>query len=89
MEAQRASADLAEFMGLGLQWDKQIRLGARVGPAGLEDASTIRMKDSTTATEEFQSGRLGPSDRYLTPRSHDSFRMRSGPGQVELEPTGR
>ena len=41
METQRASADLPEFMGLAwrLQWDKQIRIGARVGPAGLDEAS--------------------------------------------------
>ena len=40
MEAQRASADLPEFMGLAwrLRWDKQIRLGARVGPPGLKEA---------------------------------------------------
>ena len=44
------------------------------------------MKDSTTATEEFQSGRLGPSDRYPTPRRHDSSRMRSGTGQLEGDP---
>ena len=36
MEAQRASADLPELWDS--QWDTQIRLGARVGPAGLEEA---------------------------------------------------
>ena len=39
-DSQRASADLPEFMGLAcrLQWDKQVRLGVRVGPAGLQKA---------------------------------------------------
>ena len=85
MEAQRA-------LTCQNSWDKQMRLGARVGPAGWrkqEDASTIRVKDSTRATEEFWSGRLGPLDRYPTPRRHCSSRMRSGTGQVELESPGR
>ena len=40
MEAQKASADLPGCMGLAwrLQWNKQVRLGVRVGPAGLEEA---------------------------------------------------
>ena len=43
VDAQRASADLPGFMGLArrLQWKKQVRLGVRVGPAGLEKATRL------------------------------------------------
>ena len=39
-DAQKASADLPEYWALAwrLQWNKQVRLGVRVGPAGLEQA---------------------------------------------------
>ena len=43
-----------------------------------ESASTTKTRDSTTATEEFRPGRLGPLDRCLTPRHHGSSQMRSG-----------
>ena len=51
MQAQRSSADLPEFMGLAwrLQWDKQIRLGARVpgsGPAEEGPAEGVRRRAS-------------------------------------------
>ena len=59
MEAQRASADLPEFMGLGCDGTSKsdwVPGQARLASRKQQDASTIRMKGSTTATEEFQSG---------------------------------
>ena len=76
MEAQRASADLPEFMGLAwrLQWDKQIRLGARVGPAGLEEArrrfqnQDERFNDSNTGVPVRTTWAIGPIPYSTTPR---------------------
>ena len=94
MDAQRASADLPEFMDShggcnGTSKSDWVPLWARLVWRKQEDASTTRMKDSTTATEEFRSGRLGPSDRYPTPRHHGSSQMRSGTGREELGRPGR
>ena len=62
VDAQRASADLPEFMGLAwrLQWDNQVRLGVRVGPAGLEKART-RFQD--------QDERFNDSNREVSVRT--------------------
>ena len=76
MEAQRPSADLPEFMGLAwrLQWDKQIRLGARVGPAGLEKARKSfqnqdeRFNDSNTSVPVRTTWAIGPIPFSTTPR---------------------
>ena len=76
VEAQRASADLSEFMGLAwrLRWDKQIRLGARVGPAGLEEARRRfhnqdgRLNDSNCGVPVRTTWAIGPTPYSTTPR---------------------
>ena len=54
-----------------------------------ENASTTKTKGSMTATEECQSERLGPLDRYPTPRHRRSCRMLSGIGLEELARHGQ
>ena len=76
MEAQRVSADLPEFMGLAwrLQWDKQIRQGARVGLAGLEEArrrfhnQDERFNDSNRGVPVRTTWAIGPIPYSTTPR---------------------
>ena len=68
MDAQRASADLSEFMGIAwrLQWNKQVRLGVRVGPAGLEKArkrfhdQDERFNDSNRGVTVKTTWEIGP-----------------------------
>ena len=93
VDAQRASGDLPEFMGLALrlQWDKQVRLGARAGLAGLEEArkrfhnQDERFHDSDRGVPVRTTWAIGPTP---TRRRHDSSR-RSGTGREELERPGR
>ena len=76
MEAQRASADVPEFMGLAwrLQWDKQIRLGASLGPAGWEEArrrfhnQNERFNDSNRGVPVRTTWAIGPIPHSTTPR---------------------
>ena len=73
--AQKASADLPEFWGLAwrLQWNKQVRLGVRVGPAGLEEArerfhdQDERFNDSNRGVPVRTTWASGPVPYFTTP----------------------
>ena len=73
MEAQRASADVPKFMGLArrLQWE--IRRGARVGPAGLEEArrrfhnQDERIDDTNRGVPVRTTWAIGPIPYSTTP----------------------
>ena len=75
METQKASADLPEYMGLAwrLQWNKQVRLGVRVGAAGLEEArkrfhdQDERFNDSNRGVPVRTTWAIGPIPYSTTP----------------------